>query len=284
MIRSRFLASVFAFVVLCPTSFAGITFGPLRGKPGESVRLVTISDTKGGTIQREVSGKSLSGTILLTRVRDIVWTFRDPAADGTRRGMVKVAKLASSSRSVINGKPEESDDVSPLTGKMFSMSKPPEGDWTFDLDGSIPSNRVTREIDELKVYLKRDWFPTREVNTGDSWEFDPTWIKMLIERDFPAAKTIGTMRLSQIRTGMSHKTAVIAVSIRSSGADFKSNGSSSDGTVELNGQLVVNLDTMLDERLELKGTVTTNTDRAGETSKLTLPVNLLVTKSFVREP
>ena len=284
MIRSRFLASASTFVVLCSTCFAGITFGPLRGKPGESVRLVTFSDTKGGTIQRQVSGQSLSGTILLTRARDIVWTFRDPAADGTRRGMVKVAKLSSSSRSVINGKTEESDDVSPLTGKMFSMSKPPEGDWTFDLDGSIPSNRVTREIDELKVYLKRDWFPTREVNPGDSWEFDPTWIKMLIERDFPAAQTIGTMRFRQLRTGMSHQTAIIEVSIRSSGGDFKSNGSASDGTVELNGQLVVNLDTMLDERLELKGTVTTNTDRVGETSKLTLPVNLLVTKSFVREP
>lgn len=284
MIRSRFLASASTFVVLCSTSFAGITFGPLRGKPGESVRLVTFSDTKGGTIERQVSGQSLSGTILLTRVRDIVWTFRDPAADGTRRGMVKVAKLSSTSRTVINGKPEESDDISPLTGKMFSMSKPPEGDWTFDLDGSIPSNRVTREIDELKVYLKRDWFPAREVNPGDSWEFDPTWIKMLIERDFPAAKTIGTMRFRQLRTGMSHQTAIIEISIQSSGGDFKSNGSASDGTVELNGQLVINLDTMLDERLELKGTVTTNTDRVGETSKLTLPVNLLVTKSFVREP
>lgn len=279
--RTALIVSALTFAALGSTSLAAITFGPVRGKPGESVRLVTRSDTVGGTISKQVSGNSSSGTILITRERDLTWTFRDPAADGTRRGMVEVSKLATTSKIVMNGKTDNSGDTSPLVGKMFSMSKSPKGDWKFELDGSVPLNRVNSEIDELKIYLKRDWYPVREVNLGDSWEFDPAWIKFIIEKDFPKAKTIGTMRLKQIRSGLTRKTAVIDVTIRSTGSDFHADGSSEDGSVDLSGQVFVNLDTMLDERLELKGTVTTNTRARGETTRMNLPVKLVVTKSFV---
>jgi len=57
-----------------------------------------------------------------------------------------------------------------------------------------------------------------------------------------------------------------------------------EGTIELTGQVTVNLDTMLDESLELKGTITTNAHKPGETTKMKLPVHLLATKSFVRNP
>lgn len=283
MMRPHFIVSAITLAALTSSSIAGITFGPIQAKAGESVRLETYTDTVGGTIQKQVSGKSSAGTVLLTRQRDLVWTFRDPAADGTRRGMVKVAKLGNTSRIVINGQTENAEDISPLTGKMFSMSKPPNGDWKFELDGSVPLTRVSREIDELKVYLKRDWFPAREVNTGDSWEFDPSWIKLIVEKDFPKAQTIGTMRLRQVRNGLTHKSAVIDISIHSTGADFKGDGSTADGTVELTGQVTVNLKTMLDERLELKGIVTTNSNRRREITKMNLPIHLVVTKTFVKD-
>lgn len=280
--RCHFVASAVSLAALTTSCMAGITFGPVRGKPGESVRLVTYTDTVGGTIQKQISGKSSAGTVAITRERDLVWTFRDPADDGSRRGMVKVAKLASTRRVVIDKKAENDSDFSPLSGKMFSMSKDPKGDWKFELDGSVPLTRVSREIEELKVYLKRDWYPARELNPGDSWEFDPSWIKMIIEKDFPKAKTIGTMRLKQIRSGLNHKTAVIDVTIQSTGADFRADGSSSGGTVELAGQVMVNLDTMLDEKLELRGTITTHSSRGGEDIEMNLPVHLVVTKSFVK--
>lgn len=284
MMPSRFLVSALTLAALTTASFAGITFGPIRAKAGESVRLVTYTDTVGGTIQRKVSGKSSAGTVLITRERDLVWTFRDPAADGTRRGMVKVNKLSATSKVVVDGKTENNADSSPLTGKMFAMSKSPKGDWQFELDGSVPLTRVGREIDELKVYLKRDWYPAREVNLGDSWEFDPSWIKLIIEKDFPKAQTIGTMRLRQLRSGLTSKTAVIDITVRSTGADFKADGSTTDGSVNLTGQVTVNLNTMLDERLELKGTVTTHTSRRGDSTQMTLPIHLVVSKTFTREP
>ena len=47
--------------------------------------------------------------------------------------------------------------------------------------------------------------------------------------------------------------------------------------------MTVNLDTMLDESLELKGTVISSSSKAGESTKAKLPVRLVVTTSFIRD-
>jgi hypothetical protein len=183
MTAFRTAVSAAAWFALVSHACAEITIGPVRGQPGESVRLVTFSETKGGTIQRSYLGRTTNGSIEITRERDLVWTFRAPAADGTRRGMVRVPKLTTTTTTVLDGKTDVVTDQSPLVGKMFAMSKSPAGDWNFELDGSLPLARVRSEIDELKVYLKRDWFPARELKVGDSWEFDPVWIRRTIEKD-----------------------------------------------------------------------------------------------------
>lgn len=277
------LPAVALIALLSPTA-AGITFGPVRAQAGESIRLVTHSDTTGGTIRRTNFGKSSSGTISITRDRDLVWTFRDPTADGTRRGMVRVPLIQTTTKIKIDGKDENTTDRSPLCGKMFAMSKTPTGDWKFELDGSVPLTRIQTEIDELKIYLKRSWYPNREISLGDSWEFDPTWIKSIIHRDLAKAQTIGTMRLRQIRHMKDRQVALIDITISSTGTDFKADGSASSASVELTGEVAVNLNTMLDEFLELKGTFTTSASpSATESTTVTLPLHLTATKSFVRE-
>ncbi len=279
----KFSQSGVTLLALVSSASAGITFGPVRGQPGESIRLVTHSETTGATIERTAAGKTSKGSISITRDRELVWTFRSPAPDNTRRGMVRVPKITTSSLIQIDGKKEKSTDNSPLTGKMFAMSKSPTGEWKFELDGSIPLTRVQNEIEELTVYLKRDWYPTREVNVGDSWEFDPAWVKMIIEKDLAKAQTIGTMKLRQIRHAETRQMAVIDITIRSTGADFHSDGSQSGASIELTGQVTVNLNTMLDESLELKGTVISSSSKPGESSKIKLPVRLVATKSFISD-
>jgi hypothetical protein len=166
---------------------------------------------------------------------------------------------------------------------MFAMSKSPAGKWQFELDGSVPFTRVQNEIEELTFYLQREWFPKKELNVGDSWEFDPIWVKKLVEKDLTKAKTIGTMSLRQIRRSANNPTAVIDVAIHSSGADFRKDGTEATAKIELTGQVIVNLDTMLDESLTLKGTITTATDRVSEVTKVTLPISLTATKSFIND-
>ena len=259
-----------------------ITFGPVKGKPGESIRLVTHSESEGGTIERRIEGRPESGTVSTKRERDLRWTFRVPAADGSRRGVVRVVKMSSVSTAKIGGEEEVVNDVSPLTGKIFSMAKSPAGKWSFELDGSFPLARVRSEIDELEVYLKRDWYPDHEVNLGDSWEFDPAWIKMIIERDLSKAQTIGTMRLRQVRRSANRNSALIDITILSTGEAFQADGSLLDGAVNLTGQVVVNLETMLDESLELKGTINTTSRKGGNTTVVKLPITLVATKSFFK--
>ncbi len=106
---------------------------------------------------------------------------------------------------------------------------------------------------------------------------------MIIEKDLAKAQTIGTMKLRQIRHAETRQMAVIDITIRSTGADFHSDGSQSGASIELTGQVTVNLNTMLDESLELKGTVTSSSSKPGESSKIKLPVRLVATKSFISD-
>lgn len=264
------------------TAATEIAFGPVRAQPGESIRLVSRSDSKDGAVEIIRAGKTSRGTINVENNRDMSWTFRAPESDGTLRGMVSVARISTFHSMKIDGKEETSEDTSPLTGKMFAMTKTPAGEWKFDLDGSIPLRRVQQEIDELTVYLKRKWYPERVVKVGDSWEFDPAWVRMTIEKDLRHAQTIGTMKLRQVRRTAQKDFAVIDVSVRSTGGDFRADGSEAKVQLELSGQVMVDLKTMLDESLELKGVIVTSTGKPGESKKVTLPVSLVVTKSFVK--
>jgi hypothetical protein len=196
--------------------------------------------------------------------------------------MVSVPGITSSTVTKVNGKEEKTNTQSPLNGKMFAMSKAPVGDWKFELDGSIPLTRVRQEIEELTVYLKRDWYPAREVKVGDSWEFDPAWVKMIIEKDLSKAQTIGTMSLRQVRRTATKDTALINISIRSTGADFRPDGTESSASVELTGHVLVNLATMLDEELELTGNVVSRTGKSTQSTTVKLPIRLTATKSFVK--
>ena len=276
------LLAKFAVLAVCTAPLcANVVFGPVIAGPGKSVRLVSHATSEGGTIKIQKDGRARSGTIRFNRDRDLSWTFREPAADGSLRGMLAVAKIATTSTVTIDGIPEETSDRSPLSGKMIAMSKPAGGDWKFELDGSVPMQRIDKEIAELKLYLNRKWYPQRRVTLGESWEFDPAWIRMLIERDLEKAQTIGTMRLRQIRHTPGKDMAVIDVAIRSTGGDFRPDGSEATAQIELTGQVMVNLKTMLDESLELSGTVVSTTGKPGDKKTVTLPLRLQVTKTLV---
>lgn len=276
------LTHLLAILALCTAPLcANVVFGPVIAGPGKSVRLVSNSNSETGTIRLEKDGRVRNGTIRFNRERDLSWTFREPSADGSQRGMLSVARIATSSTVTIDGMPEKTDDLSPLSGKMIAMTKPAGGDWKFELDGSVPMQRIDKEIAELKLYLNRKWYPQRSVSLGDSWEFDPTWIRMLIERDLAKAQTIGTMRLRQIRHAPGKSVAVIDVSIRSTGGDFRPDGTETTAQIELSGQVLVNLKTMLDESLELSGTVVTSSGKPSDSKTVTLPLRLQVTKTLV---
>lgn len=269
---------------LATTAQAGITFGPIKGKAGESVRMLSHSETPGGTIRLTTASGNVNGSIQLTRDRDLTWNFRDPALDGTRRGVALISKISTSTSIQINGKEQKSVDRSLLTGKSLKVSKPPGGNWNFELDGegTLQLTQVRPELEELRTYLKRDWFPAHEVNVGDTWKFNPAWVNLIIEKDLAQTTTTGTMRLRQVTNGVFGQSAIIDVWIQSSGKKARNDGGEAAATIDLSGQLKVNLKTMLDEQFELTGKITSSTQKPGESKTVTLPVRLKVTKSFAK--
>ena len=152
--KKSFIAALpVAVLAAASTAFAEpILFGPVKAQPGESIRLVTYSQAKDGTIQRRVNGEPSSGKISIERNRELHWTFRTPEADGSRRGMVRIVRLSTETKIKIDGEEEIAEDVSPLTGKMLALTKPPGADWDFQMDGSFPLEESRKDIDEMKVY------------------------------------------------------------------------------------------------------------------------------------
>jgi hypothetical protein len=86
-----------------------------------------------------------------------------------------------------------------------------------------------------------------------------------------------------VRSSETRKVAVIDITIRSTGEDFRSDGTEANAAVDLKGEVIVNLDTMLDEALELKGTICSGFTKGAESTKVKLPIHLLATKSFVKD-
>jgi len=260
-----------------------ISFGVLRAQPGQKIHLESRVEAAGGTIEREVEGGVEKGEIGFTRTRDLTWTLRAPAADGTRRGMVKITSMNTDTTVRMAGKEERTEDPSPLNGRMISMSKTPAADWEFELDGSLKTLRIEREMEELTRYLKRKWYPEHPVKMGDSWEFDPVWLKATIEKDLHQAQSIGTMRLRQIRHSVEGRTAVISISVESTGGDFRPDGTEASAHIVLKGEVTVDLETMLERQLTLSGTIATRSGTVGRFVTTRVPIDLTITKKFVRD-
>ncbi len=122
--------------------------------------------------------------------------------------------------------------------------------------------------------------PDHEVQVGQSWEFDPRWIKLVVQRDLRDALAVGTMTLREIRRTRVAQTAVLDVAVRSSGTTTTAAYRETSATVDLKGRAVVNLLTMLDESLEIGGVVHSETSDGSRRTIVNLPLQLTVTKKL----
>lgn len=278
--------SVYPFLIaaIASPALAGeITFGPVRSEVGQKVRMVSRVEGVAGTVTKTSNGKKLAGSIDFQRNREVTWIFRAPAADGARRGMARVLGMSREATVRLAGKEEKTVEQSPLNGKQIAFSKPAGGEWAFELDGSLKTLRIDRELKELTHYLRRSWYPDKPVKIGDTWEFDPVWIKSIVEKELHSAQTIATMQLRQVRHTVDGGVALLTVRIESTGGDFRSDGTETSASIDLKGELAVDLATMLDRQLNLTGTLHTRSGTLGETTVTEVPITVDVQKSFTRD-
>lgn len=284
MLHRSFLPILLLLAGTLLPSGAQVIFHPPVPQPGKSIRLTSLSETPGGKYTRTNLDGESSGALTITGSRDLVWTMREPEADGTRRGMLHVKEIATRTVTQIGGKQELGEQTSPLNGRMLALTRPPGGEWKLDPGNAVPTKEILTELEELGFYLKRSWFPPRAVVVGDSWEFDPAWVKYLIHRDVHKAQVIGVMKLRQLRNTGDGRSAMVDFTISGAGEELRADGTKATAKLELKGHVVVNLQTMLEEVLEATGTLESSIGKAIESTTTTLPIQLRVTRSFVDTP
>jgi hypothetical protein len=284
MPRPHFLTTLLLLVGTLAPAGAEVVFRPVVPQPGKSIRVVSVAETPGGRFTRTNLDGQTGGALAITGRRDLVWTFREPESDGNRRGILHVKEITTQTVTQAGGKQEVGEQTSPLNGRLLALSKPPGGEWKLEPGNAAPTKEIQAELDELKFYLQRAWFPPRAVVVGDSWEFDPAWVKYLLHRDVRQAQVFGVMKLRQIRNSRDGRSAVVDFTITGSGQELRADGTKATAKLDLKGQVVVNLQTMLEEVLEATGTLESSIGKAIESTTTTLPINLRVTKSFVATP
>lgn len=277
MMRPPCLAAA-AVLALSAAAPAGVQFGPPILQPGERIRLIARTVSNQGTLETRSPDGNTRAAMEYLREREVLWTLQERAPDGSQSVMVRLPRFATVSTLTVNDRPDVRTEISPLTDKLLSATRDKAGKWVFTTDGRVLGPRDREVVEELSAYQDRAWFPEREVQVGESWEFDPKWIKLLIQRDLRDALAVGTMTLREVRRTRSAQTAMVDILIRSSGTQTTASYRETNATVQLRGRAVINLLTMLDESLELEGTIHSETSDGSRRTILDMPVRLSAVK------
>jgi hypothetical protein len=259
----------------------GVKLGKVKLKAGQRVRLTVRSEAENGRLETRGPDGNSAAVMKVLRERDIVWTMMNRAADGSPRVMVRIPKFVTISTLIVNGVPDVRTVASPLTGKLVEATRKPDGTWTFLSDGSPIGEMAKEETSELAAYQSSQWFPDRMVEVGESWEFEPKWIKLVLQRDLRDALVVGTMTLREVRRTMASQTAVVNMIIRSSGSKTDKEFRETTATVDLKGQAVIDLKTMLYESLELVGTFRSQVSDGAKRTIVTLPLTMAARQQLV---
>jgi hypothetical protein len=267
-------AGLIGLAMVAEVSHGGVVFGKPKLSPGQRVRLKVLSEAKGGSLETRGPDGNSSARMDVVREREIVWTIMNPAPEGMPRVMVRIPKFVTISTLTINGVPDVRTTASPLIGKLVEATKKKDGSWVFVSDGSPIGGKAKEETRELAAYQNSDWFPDREVQVGESWEFEPRWIKLVLQRDLRDALVVGSMTLREVRRTMSAQSAVVDMIIRSSGTKTDEQFRETTASLELKGRAVVNLKTMLYESLELAGNYRSQVSDGAKRTILSLPLRM----------
>ncbi len=270
----------FLSLAIAAAAHAGVRFGPPNVAAGQRIRMVARTVSADATVETRSPEANTRAAMDYRREREVVWTLQQPAPDGAPRLMVRIPRFVTVSTLVVNNRPDVRTRISPLTDKLLAATRDKEGKWVFTTDGRVLGPRDEEVVEELAAYQDRAWFPDHEVQVGQSWEFDPRWIKLVVQRDLRDALAVGTMTLREIRRTRTAQTAVLDVAVHSSGTTTTAAYRETSATVDLKGRAVVNLLTMLDESLEIGGVVHSETSDGSRRTIVNLPLQLTVTKKL----
>lgn len=254
-----------------------ILFKPYQQLPGQVVVDRSSVDASGGQIT-VIQGKTVKkGTSSIKRQcsyeRRIIGT--GPTAKLEYRVLVD-QKYRSSS---LGTKSDARSEKGPLMGKIIYGLRDDLNRWRLFLKGKTASNQQAVDLVELESYENRRWYKSIPVKVGETWAMEPAFIRNFMERDIGPVVMDASMTFKSIEVMDGERTAVLTFSIKSQARKQDTNARISTAGVDLNGTLYVALDTMLDKKITMSGTLTTVVRQHGVSSVVKSPVTYVVMKS-----
>ncbi|MFC7339177.1 hypothetical protein ACFQY0_18430 [Haloferula chungangensis] len=268
-----FLSSFFAGIVCAASLPALASESVLLKEPDPKLGLEISSSTaaEGGVAETSSSAGHTTQSISITRERLIRRTMRP---DGIG-GVVSYHILRDAIHTSING--TSTSKTGDLEGKTATAGKNGAGNWSFSLPEASVYGEAAKDLEMLGAFENRKWLPGRKVAIGETWNFNPTFIRRALQRDVPNPQVIGIMKLRKVdKAPDGSDQAIIDCFIRGGGEKTMSDGSVADAETGLAGTLTVNLDQPGRMRLYLSGRLNTGTVKGGETARAIVPLNMSV--------
>ena len=236
-----------------------------------ALKIETSTVAKGGRAETTGAAGQTSQSIDITRERLIHRTMHPDAIGGE----VSYRIIRDAITTAIDGKPDSK--TGGLQGKTAKALRNGAGNWTFSLTGSAAYGEAANDLEMLGAFENRKWLPGRKVAIGESWNFNPNFIRRILQRDVPNPQVIGIMKLRKVdKAPDGTRQAIIDCYIRGGGKKALTGGAVADAETGLAGSLTVNLDQPGRMRFYLSGRLNTGTTKGGESARAILPLNMSV--------
>ncbi|MBK1792371.1 hypothetical protein [Persicirhabdus sediminis] len=248
---------------------------------GQVVQITSEFSAPTGTITTSSNGSEKQGTMTLLHS----WTMHREVLETSGSQETKLRYYIPSdivtSTLTIDGETHTDTTEAALSGMEIFGDRNLSGGWDFSLDAKMPSPEQQQEILEISDYENRDWLPNTPVKIGDSWKFSPKYIQRVVEKDLHNATSSGTMTLLEVSEKAGKKTATLRCDIISDGFENDQNGFSAGARFRCTGTIQIDLDTMIETKTFLDGTLVTGAQENGQRSVVTLPLTIRTDKKII---
>lgn len=274
-----------AFALLQTALASGQTrysFRPFEPGLGEVMTMHTKSNSGTGTVTILENDIEVSeGRVTVNRERRL--ERRVVGAGASKQVRIDVLTDVTKTTTTVDGETKTESSSSSLTGKTLAGSCDASGHWRLSLPGATPSAAQAIELAQFEAYENHRLLPSRPVRLKESWEINPAFLKHLTERGIGPADANARARLEEIKVIDGEETAVITLTVETvatEGSSVLRRGAGA--TIKASGTLHVSMESMLDKKLILYGSITTVTVEGATRTRLHLPVQIEVTKQVGR--
>lgn len=243
-----------------------------KAKPGETMRIDVDSRSGKGSLHVEDRDGGHDGQV------NIEWVQKLDRTEYVDGGVRKLRYRVLADRVVttvqMEGKKNVTTKVNPLVGETVEGMQDSLGQWRLFLD-HLSGTEQARMLEELETYESRQWFVAAPVRVGDTWQFQPSFMKHLMERDLKGAELDATMKLESIEVQDTVPVAKLGFTILSKGAKAQA-----DASMFLKGSVIVDLNTMLDIHTQMDGFLHSEAEHGGVLTKVKIPLHFTVKQSI----